>query len=75
MAVNRNIFKKDKGRVLAEKIKAKLSEKFGEAKIKEVRIRGDEIVITADLTAAQWNGVKTKLQAKGYHADIDFDFT
>ncbi len=75
MAVNRVIFSKDKGRMLQEKLKAALVVKFTAAKIKDVQVRGDNtIIIKADLTVAQWTGVKTKLEAKGYFADIDFDF-
>ena len=75
MAVNSVVFSKDKGRLLCKKLEAALVSKFGEDKVKNVRInKNGEIRIVADLTAAQWNGVKTRLEEKGYFPDMDFDF-
>ena len=73
MAMKTIEFTKDKARLTSEKLKAKLVDKFGATKIGDVMVRQDRVMITADLTAAQWDGLKTKLEALGYFMELDLN--
>lgn len=75
MAMNTVLFTRDKAQLTSDKLKAKLVAKFSAAKIGNVSVKSDgRVYIEAELTAAQWMGVKEKLETVGYFMEVDPSF-